>query len=109
MGSLPSWQSSFQAAQRLQSEAAPNVGPGPGWCARVGGFLSCSASKMLEISCRFKKASGKLGELQLMLILSASVLDVKLKSWSPGVVKVERGTWLRIPRQFSDFIGSGTK
>ena len=109
MGSLPSWQSSFQAAQRLQSEAAPNVGPGPGWCARVGGFLSCSASKMLEISCRFKKALGKLGELQLMLILSASVLDVKLKSWSPGVVKVERGTWLRIPRQFSDFIGSGTK
>ena len=26
----------LEAAQRLQSEAAPNVGPGPGWCARVG-------------------------------------------------------------------------
>ena len=67
----------LEAAQRLQSEAAPNVGPGPGWCARgkfsetcekmwnKQGFFSVflfKASKMVEkYPCTLKRHRESLG------------------------------------------------
>ena len=75
----------------------------------LGVFSVAQLQKCWKYPVHSKRHRESLGGVQLMLILSASALDMKLKSWSPGVVKVPRGTWLRILRQFSDFIGSGTK